>query len=371
MFKADTSDSTSEIQSAHKKIDAASEYTEMVYKKYEEEIERLQEDREDRANKLHGSITEYKKRVITEVEKTVDAIEGMFKDLKNSKGRLEAGLKDFELKLETLNSVSSDHDQKELDELEAGKYTLETQHKRLLSSVSHFFHYDKAYNDEVKAKLKQLGKEVETDEGSEETEEIEQQLAVKDSLGNLKKQIKGQIAKAQESGLKGSSNLAAEMAEGVDSVLAKSKQEKRQREQEEQSARMQQERMAKSEGQLLKEIEKNQEGLEYQAAQVDKEAKEARAKVESGFALMKETAKPDNVKLDERIDDNLYKMQSMASSVGTEQSNAEGSSLLQEQDMSGAGASTGLSAAEAQEEAAIAALNQELFQENRKSAPEF
>ena len=33
---------------------------------------------------------------------------------------------------------------------------------------------------------------------------------------------------------------------------------------------------------------------------------------------MKETAKPDNVKLDERIDDNLYKMQSMASSVGTE-----------------------------------------------------
>ena len=44
-------------------------------------------------------------------------------------------------------------------------------------------------------------------------------------------------------------------------VLAKSKQEKRQREQEEQSARMQQERMAKSEGQLLKEIEKNQEGL--------------------------------------------------------------------------------------------------------------
>ena len=30
MFKADTSDSTSEIQSAHKKIDAASEYTEMV-----------------------------------------------------------------------------------------------------------------------------------------------------------------------------------------------------------------------------------------------------------------------------------------------------------------------------------------------------
>ena len=58
-----------------------------VYKKYEEEIERLQEDREDRANKLHGSITEYKKRVITEVEKTVDAIEGMFKDLKNSKGR--------------------------------------------------------------------------------------------------------------------------------------------------------------------------------------------------------------------------------------------------------------------------------------------
>ena len=39
--------------------------------------------------------------------------------------------------------------------------------------------------------------------------------------------------------------------------------------------------------------------------------------------------------------------------------------------MSGAGASTGLSAAEAQEEAAIAALNQELFQENRKSAPEF
>ena len=47
------------------------------------------------------------------------------------------------------------------------------------------------------------------------------------------------------------------------------------------------------------------------------------------------------------------------------------SSLLQEQDVSGAGASTGLSAAEAQEEAAIAALNQELFQENRKSAPEF
>ena len=35
----------------------------------------------------------------------------------------------------------------------------------------------------------------------EETEEIEQQLAVKDSLGNLKKQIKGQIAKAQESPL--------------------------------------------------------------------------------------------------------------------------------------------------------------------------
>ena len=33
---------------------------------------------------------------------------------------------------------------------------------------------------------------------------------------------------------------------------------------------------------------------------------------------MKETAKPDNVKLDERIDDNLYKMQSMASSVGAE-----------------------------------------------------
>ena len=78
-----------------------------------------------------------------------------------------------------------------------------------------------------------------------------------------------------------------------------------------------------------------------------------------------ETAKAENVKLDERIDDNLYKMQSMASPVGTE------SSLLQEQDMSGAGASTGLSAAEAQEEAAIAALNQELFQENRKSAPEF
>ena len=65
-----------------------------------------------------------------------------------------------------LAEVSSDHDQKELDELEAGKYTLETQHKRVLSSVSHFFHYDKAYNDEVKAKLKQLGKEVETDEGS-------------------------------------------------------------------------------------------------------------------------------------------------------------------------------------------------------------
>merc|ERR1719281_1553835 len=326
MFKSDTNDASSEINAAHKKIDAAAEYTEMVYKKYEAEIEKLQEDRETRANKLHGSITDFKKKLVGEVEKTVDAIEEMFKDLKASKGRLEAGLKDFEMKLETLNSVSSDTDQKELDELEAGKYTLETQHKRLLSSVSHFFHYDKAYNDEVKTKLKQMGKEVESDEGSEETEEIEQQLAVKDALGSMKKQVKGQIAKAQENGLKGSSNLAAEMAEGVDAVLAKSKSEAKTRENEEENARQQQKRMAMSEAQLLKEIEANEEGLEYQAAQVDKEAKEARAEVESGFALVKETAKADNVKLDERIDDNLYKMQSMAASVGTDQ----GESFLQE-----------------------------------------
>merc|ERR1719224_3416 len=53
MFKSDTSDASSEINAAHKKIDAAAEYTEMVYKKYEEQIGEMEEDREQRGTKMH------------------------------------------------------------------------------------------------------------------------------------------------------------------------------------------------------------------------------------------------------------------------------------------------------------------------------
>merc|ERR1719456_121888 len=112
---------------------------------YELKLDDIRKQREKESAAIHDKVSESKAIVVGEADKTV-------------------------------NAVTQVNDQKDVDKLESGMFTMEAMHKRLLDKVSHFFHFDRAFNEEVEEQLRRMGRAIDMDDSGAASDELEQQV---------------------------------------------------------------------------------------------------------------------------------------------------------------------------------------------------
>merc|ERR1719409_1485680 len=322
MFNDDTMDSRNEIEAAHERIDTASNWTEGVMDTYQTKLTDVRHQREGEAERIHGKITDVKTMVVDEAEKTVDMVDNVRAKMAQSKKDMTDQLENFKNQLSQLSTVSTDHDQEDLDALESGMFTLEAGHNRLVDKVSHYFHYDRAFNEEVEGQLRAMGKAIDNDDVSSESDELEQEMGMNSQLNSLKDRFSEQVAAVTADGTKAFGNLANSLADGVQGVLRL--EERGAKEKAEAEKRAQNSLAAKglAQAQAMASVRENEANLERQAGMLHKATAEAQGEVESGFLLPKLTASEANAELDDKYNELSYRMKAGAAA-------AAGGSLMQ------------------------------------------
>merc|ERR1719409_2517397 len=299
MFNDDTTDSRKEIEAAHERIDTASNWTEGVMATYQKKLEDVRHQREEEASTIHAKVSDVKKMVVDEAGKTVDMVDEVRAKMAQSKKDMADQLAAFKNQLSQLSTVSTDHDQEDLDALESGMFTLEAGHNRLLDKVSHYFHYDRSFNEEVEGQLRAMGKAIDNEDVSTESEELEQEMGMNSQLNSLKDRFSEQVAAVTADGTKAFGNLANSLADGVQGVLRLEERGAKQKAEAEKRAQNSLAAKGLSQATAMANVRENEAGLERQAAMLHKATAEAQAEVESGFLLPKLTASEENGAIDE------------------------------------------------------------------------
>merc|ERR1719409_2087966 len=299
MFNDDTTDSRKEIEAAHERIDTASNWTEGVMATYQKKLEDVRHQREEEASTIHAKVSDVKKMVVDEAGKTVDMVDEVRAKMAQSKKDMADQLAAFKNQLSQLSTVSTDHDQEDLDALESGMFTLEAGHNRLLDKVAHFFHYDRAFNEEVEGQLRAMGKSIDDEDASGDAEELEQEMGMNSQLNGLKNRFNEQVAAVTADGTKAFGNLAQNLADGVQGVLRMEERGAREKAEAEKRAQASLAAKGLSQSQAMAMVRANEATLERQAGLLHQATAKAQAEVESGFLLPKLTASEENGAIDE------------------------------------------------------------------------
>merc|ERR1719409_1663142 len=313
MFNDDTTDSRKEIEAAHERIDTASNWTEGVMATYQKKLEDVRHQREEEASTIHQKVSDVKKMVVDEAGKTVDMVDEVRAKMSQSKKDMADQLAAFKNQLSQLSTVSTDHDQEDLDALESGMFTLEAGHNRLVDKVSHYFHYDRAFNEEVEGQLRAMGKAIDNDDVSSESEELEQEMGMNSQLNSLKDRFSEQVAAVTADGTKAFGNMAQNLADGVQGVLRLEERGAREKAEAEKRAQNSLAQKGLAQAQAMASVRENEANLEKQAGLLHKATAEAQGEVESGFLLPKLSASDDIAAIDDKYNDLAYKMKSMGS----------------------------------------------------------
>jgi hypothetical protein len=369
MFNDDTMDSRNEIAAAHERIDTAANWTEGVMATYQKKLEDVRHQREEEASTIHQKVSDVKKMVVDEAGKTVDMVDEVRAKMSQSKKDMADQLAAFKNQLSQLSTVSTDHDQEDLDALESGMFTLEAGHNRLVDKVSHYFHYDRAFNEEVEGQLRAMGKAIDNDDVSSESEELEQEMGMNSQLNSLKDRFSEQVAAVTADGTKAFGNMAQNLADGVQGVLRLEERGAREKAEAEKRAQNSLAQKGLAQAQAMASVRENEANLEKQAGLLHKATAEAQGEVESGFLLPKLSASDDIAAIDDKYNDLAYKMKSMGSAPQSlvQKGGMAPGSLLQTGDTH-LRAEGRLLASDLTEEGAVASLNQELYRENEKLA---
>merc|ERR1719163_869055 len=253
--------------------------------------------------------------------------------------------------------VSTDHDQEDLDALESGMFTLEAGHNRLVDKVSHYFHYDRAFNEEVEGQLRAMGKAIDNDDVSSESDELEQEMGMNSQLNSLKDRFSEQVAAVTADGTKAFGNLANSLADGVQGVLRLEERGAKEKAEAEHRAQASLAAKGLSQATAMANVRENEANLEKQAGLLHKATAEAQGEVESGFLLPKLTATEENGAIDESYNELSYRMKALGAephSLVQTGGMARGS-LLQTGDAHLRTANT-VSATDLTEESAVASL---------------
>jgi hypothetical protein len=246
---------------------------------YEEKLGDVRQQREAEATSIHGKISKVKSTVVTEAAKTIDMVDEVRDSLAASKKEMASQLAVFKNQLSQLSSVSSDHDQDDIDALESGLFTLESGHNRLLDKVSHFFHYDEAFNEEVEGQLRAMGKAIDSDDVNAEADELAQELSMNGQLNGLKDRFSEQVSGASSDSTKAFGGIAQGLADGITGLLRQEERSEKSKRDAEERARRQLGARGLSQAAALRSVNANELNLEKQAALLHKATGEAQAEV--------------------------------------------------------------------------------------------
>merc|ERR1719487_982886 len=172
MFREDTADSRAEIEAAHDRLLTAGNWTEGVMNQYELKLDDIRKQREKESAAIHDKVSESKAIVVGEADKTVNAVTQVNDEMEEAVHNMTNAMIDFKHRLTSLSSTTTEHDQKDVDKLESGMFTMEAMHKRLLDKVSHFFHFDRAFNEEVEDQLRRMGRAIDMDDSGAASDEL-------------------------------------------------------------------------------------------------------------------------------------------------------------------------------------------------------
>jgi hypothetical protein len=371
MFRVDTADSRAEIEAAHDRLLTAGNWTEGVMNAYEGKLDEVRKQREKESAAIHDKVSESKAVVVGEAKKTVDEVTSVNANVEEAVHNMTAEMISFKQRLTSLSATTTEHDQKDVDKLESGMFTMEAMHKRLLDKVSHFFHFDRAFNEEVEEQLRRMGRAIDMDDSGAASEELEQQVVMNSQLDGLKNRFADQVQSMTRDGTKAYSALASTLSDGVAKVLKQQELGDPQKADETKHAQEALGEKAAAQAKIMSMIRDNQNEIERSSGVLDMATMQARNEVESGFLLPKLSSNAENAEVDDKLEKLAYRMKSMGASylqTGANVTNVTGgprgapSSLIQTQQ------AAIIAASDAAEEQAIAELNAELFRENEKLA---
>lgn len=194
MFANDTLDIRSELGASHHHIAVAQNWTKQVIAGFEGKLEEVEKKRNEEAIYVHRKASNNKKSVLNKADAIITKVDGINKELKDTRTAMRTQLTNFRGSMTTLGAMDTKHDQVSLTEMNAKISNLEREHQELMEWKRNDKLRTERYRHDMEESLKELTAGIQSNDRTQQKDRIDDKLRLNDALRTMKRTVESELS---------------------------------------------------------------------------------------------------------------------------------------------------------------------------------